>query len=59
MAEGFVVDQTYGANALGHWYEGKPEKSIWTGLKLRGRAKHPVATYRCGRCGFLESYASA
>lgn len=57
MAEGFVVDQTYGSSALGRWYEGQPVKSIWTGLKTRGRAHHDLVTWRCGRCGYLESYA--
>jgi hypothetical protein len=31
--------------------------SIWTGMKMRGRERHPVITYRCAGCGFLESYA--
>ena len=30
---------------------------MWTGLKLRGKAKQDVVTYRCKRCGYLESYA--
>ena len=31
---------------------------MWTGLKLRGKAKCD-RTYRCRRCGYLESYAEA
>ena len=41
------------------WVEGEPQYSIWTGLKLRGKERLPVTTYRCSRCGFLESYAEA
>ena len=58
MAEGYVIDRTYGSVAVGSWVEGTPERSVWTGLKLAGKAKIDVATWRCGRCGFLEQYAS-
>jgi ribosomal protein L37E len=27
------------------------------GLKLAGRERHAVVTYRCSACGYLESYA--
>lgn len=57
MAEGFVTDKTYGAIGVGEWVEGAPVKSIWQGLKLRGKTKYNVQTWRCSRCGFLESYA--
>ncbi len=57
MAVGFIVDEGHGTRTIPKWVAGAPEKSIWTGLKLRGREKLDVATYRCGRCGFLESYA--
>ena len=36
---------------------GAPEPSIWTGTKLKGKERRPIVTYRCQRCGFLESYA--
>lgn len=61
MEPGFLLDKSHGegyANAT-EWAEGTPERSIWTGLKLRGRERHPVTTYRCERCGFSESYARA
>ena len=57
MAEGFVVDESYGTRNVPYWFEGRPEKSIWTGLNPRGRASHGVVTWRCGRCSYLESYA--
>jgi hypothetical protein len=58
MAEGFVLDRTHGGVGVSSWVEGEAETSVWTGIKLAGRAQTPIATWRCGRCGFLESYAS-
>jgi hypothetical protein len=57
MEPGFVLDQTYGALAQSAWIEGRPQPSFWTGLKVKDAAKHPVTTYRCTKCGYLESYA--
>ena len=58
MSEGFIVDNgDSGRRHVSAWVEGQPEKSIWTGLKLRGRTPVQIATWRCGGCGFLESYA--
>jgi hypothetical protein len=59
MAEGFVVDVSHGTMAVTSWVEGAPEKSVWTGLKLSGKARSEIATWRCNRCGFLEQYAVA
>jgi hypothetical protein len=57
MERGFLLDQGHGTYTLPHWVEGEPVKSIWTGLKLRGKARLRVATWRCRRCGYIESYA--
>ena len=57
MEEGFIVDATHGGSVQSQWAEGKPQRSIWTGLKLARDAKHSVTTYRCESCGYLESYA--
>ena len=57
MERGFVVDQGYGVVTVGEWVPGEPVKSFWTGLKLPGKTRLKVATWRCRRCGFLESYA--
>jgi predicted nucleic-acid-binding Zn-ribbon protein len=59
LAEGFVVDVSHGTMAVSSWIEGAPEKSVWTGLKLSGKARSEIATWRCKRCGFLEQYAAA
>jgi dienelactone hydrolase len=39
--------------------EGRPEASIWTGLKIKGKRRIPVRTFRCEACGYLESYAAS
>jgi len=57
MERGFIVDESYGAQKTQKWVEGEPVYSLWTGLKLRGKVRLEVATYRCSRCGYLESYA--
>ena len=58
MDEGYMVDHTHGGSrTVSHWVEGPPERSIWMGLKIADRRSFSVATFRCQRCGFLESYA--
>jgi hypothetical protein len=58
MESGYMVDVTYGhgTSSVPNWVGGEPQRSIWTGLKLRGKEQLAVTTYRCGRCGYLESY---
>lgn len=58
MEEGFLLDRTE-ANIPGQqeWVEGPPEPSFWMGLKLKGKDRLRVATYRCPRCGLLQSFA--
>jgi hypothetical protein len=57
MEEGYVVDFTHGGYRGSTWISDPPEKSFWTGLRIQGHRQIPVRTFRCGRCGFLESYA--
>jgi hypothetical protein len=58
MEEGFEITGPTGHTVKpDDWVEGKPEASFWTGTNLRGRARHQITTYRCERCGYLESYA--
>lgn len=57
MERGFIIDVTCGGVAPPEWAEGEPEVSFWTGVKLKGRVRHPVRTYRYEGCGYLESYA--
>ena len=58
MSEGYIIDHTQSGTTVGSWVEGQPVKSVWTGLKLGGRPKLDMAAWRCGRCGFVELYAS-
>ena len=57
MEPGYILDETYGKVGSEKWVEGEPQYSIWTGLKLRGKQRLQVTTYRCRGCGYLESYA--
>lgn len=57
MVEGFVIDQTHGGRAVSSWLEGAPYKSMWLGIRLKGKTPIEIATWRCSSCGFLESYA--
>jgi len=58
METGFTIDVGYGRTAVPKWAAGEPDSSFWSsGLKLRGKEQLPISTYRCGQCGYLESYA--
>jgi hypothetical protein len=59
MDEGFIKDETHGSAYASKWVEGPPEKSFWTGTKIRGKKQVEIATFRCSKCGYLESYARA
>lgn len=60
MEQGFVADKAhYSLPETQNWVEGAPEKSFWTGLKMKDRDILPVSTFRCEKCGLLESYAGA
>lgn len=58
MAVGFILDNTEGGYRVANWVEGAPVPSMWVGVKLGQRTKYEVQTWRCSRCGFLESYAT-
>jgi hypothetical protein len=58
MEAGFVLDRGHHSTAATQdWIEGTPERSFWTGIKTKGKEKHGVRSFRCERCGLLESYA--
>lgn len=59
MEPGFLLDVTHGGMTQTSWVQGEPEKSFWTGIRIKGRAKLPVKTFRCTHCGYLESYATS
>lgn len=58
MESGFMLDLGHGnLKHLPIWIAGEPERGFWTGLKTNDRANLEVRTYRCPKCGLLESYA--
>ena len=57
MEEGFVLDERHHGVSQSAWVEGEPVPSFWRGLKLSGQRRLKVATFRCSKCGYLESYA--
>jgi hypothetical protein len=59
METGFILDKV-DDNRLKtpEWLEGNPERAFWTGLNTKGRKRLDIITYRCERCGLLESYAT-
>jgi predicted nucleic-acid-binding Zn-ribbon protein len=58
MELGFVVDHTYGGGyAASEWAKGEVKPSFWTGVQVGDRQRHRIQTFRCSRCGYLESYA--
>ncbi|MDQ6612087.1 MAG: hypothetical protein M3Y64_06615 [Gemmatimonadota bacterium] len=59
MENGLVIDQSQAGITIDQqWMEGTAERSIWTGLKTKGKHRFHVVTYRCQNCGYLESYAT-
>ena len=52
MEEGFLA-----APRVAEWIEGPAEKSLLFSVKVRERERRNVRTFRCSKCGFLESYA--
>ena len=58
MEEGFIPDGIDDARfTTAAWFEGQPKRSFWTGVKTARKDRHPVRTYRCTGCGYLECYA--
>ena len=59
MKEGFLLDRAHNQARVALWAEGAPEYWFLRILKLRGRRRLPIETWRCMKCGYLESYAAA
>lgn len=58
MVEGFLLDVTHSNRQPVYWVTDPPEKSIWTGLKLKRKDIRRVQAYRCFKCGLLRLYAN-
>lgn len=66
MEFGVLADKTDGGVHVSgpervlEWIRGMPTKSWWNmAFKAGPGDRLPVATLRCGKCGFLELYAPA
>jgi hypothetical protein len=58
MEKGYTLEEGRKGDSREQWVEGLPKRSIWFGgLDTSGQRILPVQTYRCVRCGYLESYA--
>jgi hypothetical protein len=57
MEKGYIADFADSGPVVSRWVEGDPERSSWTGMKIRDRRQMEIRTYRCVGCGYLESYA--
>jgi len=57
MEPGYVPDNVYSGFQQQFWAPGHPIRSFWKGLKMKKEEILPVATFRCPKCGYLESYA--
>jgi len=62
MDRGFTPDVTHGAVMQSGWVAGEPHElrflGMNAGLKVSLKDAIPITVYRCGKCGFLESYAA-
>jgi hypothetical protein len=57
MGRGVIADVGYGQWVIASFLPGAPKVSRWFGLKVRKKDLVPISTWRCGGCGYLESYA--
>lgn len=58
MKQGYVLEIGDGnVGSASTWIAGPPEKSFFSGVKVAGSDQYPIETFRCVRCGYLESYA--
>ena len=57
MVGGVIIDKDQGMRGASSWLEGPVVKG-WFGLKLNGKKALDIETYRCNRCGILESYVA-
>jgi len=58
MAPGFIPDKIDKMHAkLPAWRAGEAKKAFWTGVTSETETLIPIRTFRCVKCGYLESYA--
>ena len=52
-------DHLKAARTVSFWVEGTVVYSFWKGYIIKNRRVMNTVTYRCEKCGLLESYAKA
>ena len=57
MEGGFLRDRSDSESVQATWVEGAPERSAWTGLKLKGRREIPLYAWRCPQCTQVRFFA--
>jgi len=58
MEQGYVLEIGDGNfRSAARWIAGPPERSMLFGTKVKDREQHAIQSFRCTRCGYLESYA--
>ena len=57
LSAGFIVDEGYGSHEVSRWQDGEPKRAWYGGVKASKSDQIQVSTFRCDRCGYLESYA--
>ena len=66
MERGFIMDASEAGPKQSVWVEDVPETATFLGMqvakgvvKVRGKRRLIVDTYRCTKCGLLESHAQS
>ena len=57
MREGFIPDAERSSTGITIWVADKPEFSTFGSARANGKEAYEIRTFRCVKCGFLESYA--
>ena len=58
MEAGFIMDTMMGGAMVARWVAGPPDLKWGGAVKFKGKEMRLVETYRCPKCGYLESYAN-
>ena len=64
MELGMIIDATQAGYVQSHWLQGAADPQTVFGLKTsaiktRDKTQLTVTTFRCPKCGYLESYADS
>ena len=58
MQIGFILEMSEAGRQVSSWVSGAPETSTWSfGVKIKDKELCPIQSFRCSKCGYLESYA--